>query len=96
MGDFAEKLYWTVKGRQLNVACILSVEQVNTALDNIARLNAENKSRDDEFFRLVKQLGPLELKWVTRTILKDLKLGMGQKRVLEGSFNKLYCHAIVK
>lgn len=91
MGDFAEKLYWVLKGRHSNGVCSsLSIENVNTALDEIARRNAENQSKEEIFLRLLKQLGASELKWLTRTILKDVKLGMGQKKVFEGTISKIF------
>ncbi|XP_043277633.1 DNA ligase 4 [Venturia canescens] len=84
MGDFAEKLFWVLNRRHSNVSgTALSIEDVNTALDEIARRNAENQSKDEVFLRLIKQLGAFELKWLTRTILKDVKLGLGQKKVFE-------------
>ena len=84
MGDFADKLFWVVK-RHSNNSSSFSIEDANSALDRISQINAENKSKDEEFVRLVKKLDPTELKWMTRTILKDLKLGMGQRKVFEGN-----------
>ncbi|XP_008556611.2 DNA ligase 4 [Microplitis demolitor] len=79
--DFAEKVYWILK-RRLRNACNLSIEQINFVLDKIAENNRQNKSKDSEFIYLVQQCGALEVKWLTRIILKSIRIGLGEKQIL--------------
>ncbi|XP_039278065.1 DNA ligase 4 [Nilaparvata lugens] len=46
--------------------------------------HAEHNPRgfDDELLSMIQQMTPLEIKWLTRLLLKEMKLGMGHKKVL--------------
>ncbi|XP_034933683.1 DNA ligase 4-like isoform X1 [Chelonus insularis] len=81
MNDFAERVYWILTSR-LRQSGNLSIEQINNILDKIAEKNAQNGSKDSEFIHLQK-CNAMEIKWFTRIILKDIKIGMGEKSIFE-------------
>ncbi|KAH0534504.1 DNA ligase 4 [Cotesia glomerata] len=81
-GDLAGKIYWILKRRQTKNICKLSIEQINSLLDKIAEKNRQNKSKDPEFIRIAQQCSALEIKWLTRIILKSIRIGVGEKQIL--------------
>lgn len=81
--DLAESVYWLMKN-QLTDGGTLSIQHVNEFLDNIAACNEENRSKDEHFRHLTSKVNAMELKWLTRLLLKELKLGLAQKKVFEG------------
>ncbi|KAF5275361.1 hypothetical protein FQR65_LT04189 [Abscondita terminalis] len=82
--DFAESAYWVLRKHFIDSSEI-SILEVNQYLDRIASLHAENNPRgvDQQLMELFKQTKAEEQKWLIRIILKDLKLGMGQDRILK-------------
>ncbi|XP_012285410.1 DNA ligase 4 [Orussus abietinus] len=83
VGDFADCVYWVMRTRLPDVKTSRSIEEINTFLENVAARNAANQSKDQEFQIITREISAFELKWLTRIILKDLRLGMGQKRIFE-------------
>ncbi|XP_046628908.1 DNA ligase 4-like isoform X1 [Neodiprion virginianus] len=81
-GDFAEIAYSILCKRVQIQESSMTVEQVNTILDNIAEKNASNSSKDGEFQQLIQQLSAVEQKWLIRILLKDLRIGLSQKKIL--------------
>lgn len=61
-----------------------TIDRINIFLDDISQASKMNSSKDELFKALFRQISALELKWLTRIILKDLKLGVGTKRLLQG------------
>ncbi|XP_016845791.1 DNA ligase 4 isoform X1 [Nasonia vitripennis] len=80
--DLAESVYWLMKNH-LPEGGTLSIQHVNEFLDNIAACNEENRSKDEHFRHLTSKVNAMELKWLTRLLLKELKLGLAQKKVFE-------------
>lgn len=62
----------------------LSVQHVNEFLDNIADCHQANRSKDEHFRHFTSKINATELKWLTRLLLKELKLGLTRKKALEG------------
>ncbi|XP_046751398.1 DNA ligase 4-like [Diprion similis] len=81
-GDFAAIAYSILRERVQCQESSMTVEQVNTILDSIAEKNASNISKDGEFQKLIQQLSAVEQKWLIRILLKDLRFGLSQKKIL--------------
>ncbi|KAK5642584.1 hypothetical protein RI129_008751 [Pyrocoelia pectoralis] len=82
--DFADAAYWILRKHFLDSSGV-SILQVNEYLNSISQLNADNNPRgvDEELHNLFRCTNADEQKWLIRIILKDLKLGMGQDRILK-------------
>ncbi|XP_076284249.1 DNA ligase 4 isoform X2 [Lasioglossum baleicum] len=80
--DFAEIAYRTLQNRLKREASGLTIQQINAFLDNISN-NEILKQKDETFKILLGKINALEFKWITRIILKDLKLGTRGKKILE-------------
>ncbi|XP_015585173.1 DNA ligase 4 isoform X6 [Cephus cinctus] len=76
IGDFAEKVYHVLRSYFGEHSDSLSVEQINAALDRIV-----DKNKDTEFQKLARELSAEEFKWMIRIVLKDVRLGMGHKKI---------------
>lgn len=65
----------------------LSIEEINSYLDTIAFNNAKGKTGLKEVNRSIKHLlvslSALQLKWLIRIILKDLKVGIRESIIFE-------------
>lgn len=81
-GDFAERVYWIFRSRLPNDQSCFSIEKINSFLDDISKKDLDQGR--DIFRILLQQMSAFELKWLIRIILKDLKLGIGTKKILEG------------
>lgn len=81
--DFADSAYWVLRKHFMDSSNI-SILEVNQYLDSIASLHAGNNPRgvDEQLAELFKKTNAEEQKWIIRIILKDLKLGIGQDRIL--------------
>ncbi|CAK9814912.1 DNA ligase 4 [Anthophora quadrimaculata] len=80
--DFAEKAYYILQNRLPRESSDFTIERINKFLDDIS---SQNKTIPmDEMFKIVLgKTNALEFKWLTRIILKDLKLGIGKKKIFE-------------
>ncbi|XP_043255246.1 DNA ligase 4 isoform X1 [Colletes gigas] len=81
--DFAEKAYWILRNRLPRESSGFTIERINLFLDNISSKNDNIRQKDETFKVLLGKTNALEFKWITRIILKDLKLGIGMKRILQ-------------
>nr|XP_034177241.1 DNA ligase 4 isoform X2 [Osmia lignaria] len=79
--DFAGKAYYILQNHLLRNSSNFTIEYINEFLDNISGESIQHK--DEIFKMLLAKINPLEFKWITRIILKDLKLGIGTKRILQ-------------
>lgn len=61
-----------------------TIARINLFLENISSGNETVQQKDETFKVLLGKINALEFKWITRIILKDLKLGIGTKRILQG------------
>ncbi|CAH0388751.1 unnamed protein product [Bemisia tabaci] len=82
-GDFADVIYDVLKSR-ISSNENLKISDVNQHLDNIANKNASNDPRgiDDELTILMRKMSASEQKWLVRMLLKDMKLGIGNNKIL--------------
>ena len=62
----------------------LTIQEVNDCLNGIAENNAAKKKDlvRKHILRLLTNLSAVELKWLTRMIVKELKVGLSQASVL--------------
>jgi DNA ligase-4 len=65
----------------------LSINEVNFYLDKIAKSSADGKNGQKELIEsiqhLLTNLSALQLKWLLRIILKDLKIGIKEHLILD-------------
>lgn len=62
----------------------LTVYEVNRHLDTIAECNQNNNRSkiDDELIQMINGMTAIDQKWLTRIILKKMRLGLGPQKIL--------------
>ncbi|KAL3869402.1 hypothetical protein ACJMK2_042087 [Sinanodonta woodiana] len=82
-GDFAGVAYYVLKNRCPDRGS-LTIYDVNECLDNIATNNAAKKKDivRKNILCLLTNMSAIELKWLIRMIVKELKVGLSQASVL--------------
>ncbi|CAB3241041.1 unnamed protein product [Arctia plantaginis] len=83
--DFATVAYYVVKSRLSATPAAFTIGDINSILDRIASAEigeVKATALDETFSHVVNKLNPDQLKWFLRIILKDLKLGMSDTRIL--------------
>ncbi|XP_058794826.1 DNA ligase 4-like isoform X3 [Phymastichus coffea] len=80
--DLAERIYWELRVR-LPTTSQLTVLNVNKFLDDVAASHEMSLQKDELFQHFLRKVSAVELKWLTRIVLKDMKLGLMQKKVFE-------------
>ncbi len=86
-GDFGAVLYSVIKNRcSTGDAKSVSVAEINSELDSLVAASAGEGRRGVErvlmgFFR---KMSAVQQKWLVRIILKDVKMGLGQKTLMDG------------
>ncbi|XP_063243477.1 DNA ligase 4 [Bacillus rossius redtenbacheri] len=82
--DFADVAYLVLRSRCRQGTDHLTVEQVNTSLDKVAARHAAHDPRgmEDELRAVLVVMSAASQKWLVRVLLKDMRLGLGSKRVL--------------
>lgn len=83
-GDISDIIYSIVKKQLSDRKESFTIDRINIFLDDISEASKMNNSKDELFKELFRQISPLELKWLTRIILKDLRLGVGTERLFRG------------
>lgn len=85
-GDFASVAYFVLKNR-CREDITLSIAEVNHHLDIISMSNAKGKEGQKDVNSSIKHLlvnlSALQLKWLIRIILKDLKIGIKEHIILD-------------
>nr|XP_026689652.1 DNA ligase 4 isoform X2 [Ciona intestinalis] len=84
-GDFAETAYKQLLSKRCIDKGSLKISEINLYLDKIAVQSSEKKKEmvRKTFLELIQKTSGVEQKWMIRIILKDMKLRMGQKVILE-------------
>ncbi|CAF2409663.1 unnamed protein product [Rotaria sp. Silwood2] len=84
--DFAEVAYYVLKNR-CNEDVTMSIWEINKILDEIAVENGKGKEGqkviDHRLTYLLRHLSALELKWLIRILLKDLRVSLKENSILE-------------
>ncbi|KAL7287403.1 hypothetical protein TKK_0018518 [Trichogramma kaykai] len=84
--DFADRVHSILRGRLPAASSdSLTIGAVNNFLDELAKCSENNKSRDEMFRHFIHRtkVSADDLRWLTRILLKDLRLNLQQKRVFE-------------
>ncbi|XP_031774071.1 DNA ligase 4 isoform X5 [Apis florea] len=81
--DFAEKACCILQNRLPRKNSDFTLEQINLFLNDISLKNKADRPKDEIFKFLLGKTNALELKWITRIILKNLKLGITSKKILQ-------------
>ncbi|KAL4236518.1 DNA ligase (ATP) [Mactra antiquata] len=83
VGDFASVVFFVLQNRCPSRGH-LYIQEVNDCLDGIAANNAAKKKDAVRKFivKLITNMSAMELKWLTRMIVKELKIGLSQSSVL--------------
>ncbi|XP_054011340.1 DNA ligase 4 isoform X2 [Hylaeus anthracinus] len=81
--DFAEKAYQILRSRLPRDSSGITIERINLFLNDISSRNEITQPKDETFKVLLGKTTALEFKWITRIILKDLKLNIGTKKILQ-------------
>jgi DNA ligase 4 len=71
-----------LKNRTRNTTKKLSIKQLNVNLDELST-SSEKKGKVSIVTELIQSSNIIELKWLSKIILKDLKLGIGHETLLK-------------
>lgn len=88
--DFADRAYCVLEKKLPRFGTGFTIAQINTFLDGISERNVTMQQKVERFRVLFRQITGLEMKWMTRILLKDLRLGIGMQRILHSSYNLPY------
>ncbi|XP_018312220.1 DNA ligase 4 [Mycetomoellerius zeteki] len=82
--DFADRAYCVLNKKLPRISTGFTIARINEFLDSISERNTNvTRQQKVETFRvLFRQITGFEMKWMTRIILKDLRLGIGTQRIL--------------
>lgn len=81
-GDFGTAVEISVSKRNSKERGDISVAEVNRSLDDLnATLDKKEKARI--LSKLLRRTTANELKWIVRTIIKDMKMGVSEKSILK-------------
>lgn len=83
--DFAERAYGILDKRLPKTSTGFTIARINIFLDDISKKNVIMQEKIETFRVLFRQITGFEMKWITRIILKDLRLGIGTKKILDSS-----------
>ena len=82
VGDFPSVLLSVIEPRMSSAPLKpMSLGDVNTFLDSLYAAT-DNDARKDLFMDLIYKTKALEVKWIMRIIMKDLKIGLGVESIL--------------
>ncbi|XP_011688012.1 PREDICTED: DNA ligase 4 isoform X2 [Wasmannia auropunctata] len=82
--DFADRAYSVLDKTLPRISTGFTIARINAFLDGISKKSAHvTMEQKVEMFRvLFRQITGFEMKWVTRIVLKNLRLGIGTERIL--------------
>ncbi|KYM99364.1 DNA ligase 4 [Cyphomyrmex costatus] len=82
--DFADRAYYVLNKKLPRIDTGLTIAQINEFLDSISerKMNVTKQQKVETFRVLFRQITGFEMKWMTRIILKDLRLGIGPQKIL--------------
>jgi len=85
--DFADQAYCVLNKKLPRIGTGFTIARINMFLDSISERNINVQEKVETFRVLFRQITGFEMKWVTRIVLKDLRLGIGTQRILHSSYN---------
>lgn len=80
--DFAENAYMILNKRLPRNSTGFTIAQANMFLDSISEKNVTKQQKIETFRVLFRQITGLEMKWITRIILRNLRLGITTEKIL--------------
>lgn len=83
--DFADRAYWVLNKRLPKTSTGFTIARMNLFLDDISKKKATMQEKIETFRVLFRQITGFEMKWVTRIVVKDLRLGIGREKILDSS-----------
>ncbi|KAM0731149.1 DNA ligase 4 [Formica fusca] len=81
--DFADRAYWILNKRLPKTSTGFTIARMNLFLDDISKKKATMQDKIETFRVLFRHITGFEMKWVTRIVVKDLRLGIGTKQILD-------------
>ncbi|KAL0100095.1 hypothetical protein PUN28_019510 [Cardiocondyla obscurior] len=80
--DFADRAYCICNSKLPQTSTGFTIARMNEFLDSITEKNVTKEQKVETFRVLFRHITGFEMKWLTRIILKDLRLGIGQQKIL--------------
>ncbi|XP_036144134.1 uncharacterized protein LOC105834969 isoform X2 [Monomorium pharaonis] len=100
--DFANRAYCVLEKKLPRTGTGFTIARINTFLDGISEKSVMRKKKVETFRVLFCQITGFEMKWVTRIILKDLRLGIKTERILHSFLTAVFmrhlnpnCHSFI-
>ncbi|XP_071560840.1 DNA ligase 4-like isoform X2 [Temnothorax nylanderi] len=75
--DFADRAYYVLDKKLPRIGTGFTIARINAFLDAISERNVTMQQKVETFRVLFRQITGFEMKWLTRIVLKDLRLGIG-------------------
>ncbi|XP_032676085.1 DNA ligase 4 isoform X2 [Odontomachus brunneus] len=82
--DFADRAYSVLKQLLPSRSDNITIADINSFLDNISNIDNKDETMQQkvEMFRIIfRRMTGLEMKWLTRIVLKDLQLGIKSENI---------------
>ncbi|XP_011861816.1 PREDICTED: DNA ligase 4 isoform X2 [Vollenhovia emeryi] len=80
--DFADRAYCVLDKKLPRNSSGFTIARINTFLDGISGKSVTMQQKVETFRVLFRQITGFEMKWLTRIVLKDLRLGIGTQKIL--------------
>ncbi|KAJ8931141.1 hypothetical protein NQ314_015982 [Rhamnusium bicolor] len=87
--DFGDVVYSVIRKYLSNHKTTLTIEELNSYLDNLTKRSSESEA-EDILLRMFKKSSPENIRWIIRIILKDLKLGISSNRLFTPKLNGIF------
>lgn len=79
--DFGDVVYSVIRKYLSNVKTYLTIEEMNSYLDDLAKKTTDWEA-EKILFKIFKKCSPEHIRWVIRIVLKDLRLGISTNSIL--------------
>ncbi|XP_071646957.1 DNA ligase 4 isoform X2 [Temnothorax longispinosus] len=100
--DFADRAYYVLDKKLPRRGTGFTIARINAFLDAISERNVTMQQKVETFRVLFRQITGFEMKWLTRIVLKDLRLGIGTQRILHSFLTAVFtrclnptCHSFI-
>ncbi|KAJ8665207.1 hypothetical protein QAD02_006869 [Eretmocerus hayati] len=80
--DFADRMYWLLKDHLKDESSEKTVADINRFLDSVAQSEG-SAVRFNLFGTFLREISASELRWLTRILLKEVKIGMNNNKIFE-------------
>lgn len=83
--DFADRAYQVLSERLPRSSTGFTIARFNLFLNEISERHVTMQRKIETFRILFRQITAFEMKWMTRILLKNLRLGLGTQTILRSS-----------